>query len=92
MDRTAVAGTLMWVAVAMIAGFIILGTVTERLSRGGIPPMSVAACGMFLFMVQLRLVTEYVIFGNMSNGYLCIAQCPECPSCYACQYGLQLPE
>lgn len=53
MDRTAVAGTLMWVAVAMIAGFIILGTVTERLSRGGIPPMTVAACGMFLFMVQL---------------------------------------
>ena len=56
MDRTAVAETLMWVAVAMIAGFISLGTVAERLSRGGIPPMTVGACGMFLFMVQLLLL------------------------------------
>lgn len=56
MDRTAVAETLMWVAVAMIAGFIIIGTVAEWLSRRGIPPMTVAACGMFLFMVQLLLL------------------------------------
>jgi MFS family permease len=56
MDRTAVAETLMWVAVAMIAGFIIIGTVAERVSRRGIPPMTVAACGMFLFMVQLLLL------------------------------------
>ncbi len=53
MNRMAAAETLMWVAIAMIAGFIILGTAAERLSRRGIPAMTVAACGMFLFMVQL---------------------------------------
>ncbi len=56
MERSDVAETLMYVAVAMIAGFIILGTVAERLSRKGIPLMTVAACGMCLFMVQLLLL------------------------------------
>jgi MFS family permease len=56
MNRMAAAETLMWVAVAMIAGFIVLGTITEQLSRRGIPPMTVAACGMFLFMLQLLLL------------------------------------
>jgi MFS family permease len=62
MDRTAVAETLMWVAVAMIAGFIILGTVAEQLNRRGIHPMTVAACGMFLFMVQLLLLVLEPVF------------------------------
>jgi predicted MFS family arabinose efflux permease len=56
MNRTSVAETLMWVALAMIAGLIVLGTMTEQLSRRGIPPMTVAACGMFLFMLQLLLL------------------------------------
>jgi MFS family permease len=56
MNRMAVAETLMWVAVAMIAGFIILGTAAERLSRQGIPTMTMAAGGMCLFMVQLLLL------------------------------------
>lgn len=56
MDRTAVATTLMWVAVAMILGFIVTGTVAERLSRRKIPPMTVASWGMILFMFQLLLL------------------------------------
>lgn len=59
MNRKEVAETLMWVAVAMIAGFIILGIAAERLSRRGIPTMTVASWGMLLFMVQLLLL----IFG-----------------------------
>lgn len=56
MNRIAVAETLMWLALAMIAGFIVLGTIAEKLSRKGIPPMTVAACGIFLFMIQLLLL------------------------------------
>ncbi len=56
MDRITVAATLMWVAFAMIAGFIVLGTLAERLSFRGIAPMTVASWGMFLFMVQLLLL------------------------------------
>ena len=56
MDRNAVAETLMWMALAMVAGFIIMGTLAEHLSRKGIPPMTVASFGMFIFMVQLLLL------------------------------------
>ena len=52
-DRSNVAGTLLLVAVAMVAGFIVLGAAAERLSRYGIRPITVAAAGMSLFMVVL---------------------------------------
>lgn len=51
LDRTGVAGTLLLMAAAMVAGHITLGTAAERLSRHAIPPMAVAAAGMGLFML-----------------------------------------
>ena len=59
-DRTTVAGTLLLLAVAMIAGFVLLGTVAERLSRRGIPTMAVAVIGMGVFMgVLLMIVFQF---------------------------------
>jgi predicted MFS family arabinose efflux permease len=56
-ERTAIAGLLFWVAVAMIAGFIILGSIAEQLSRRGISVATTAVVGMTLFMfVQLLLI------------------------------------
>ena len=57
LDRGAVAGVLFWVAVAMIAGFIVLGSLTERLTHRGITVATTAVTGMVLFMVvQLLLI------------------------------------
>ena len=55
-DRADVAGTLLLVAVSMVAGFIILGAAAERLSRRGIPPLVVAAAGMATFMAVLLII------------------------------------
>ncbi len=55
-DRPAVAATLLWVAAAMLAGYLTLGTAAERLSRRGVRPMAVAAAGMGLFMAVLVLL------------------------------------
>lgn len=57
MDRAAVADVLFWVAVAMIAGFIVLGSLTERLARGGVTVATTAVTGMTIFIaVQLLLI------------------------------------
>jgi hypothetical protein len=57
LDRAAVAGLLLWVAVAMVTGFIVLGTLAERLSRAGVGVLTTAATGMGLFMaIQLLLL------------------------------------
>jgi MFS family permease len=50
LDRVGVADTLFWVASAMIAGFITLGSLAGRLSRSGIGVLSTAVTGMGLFM------------------------------------------
>ena len=56
-DRMSVANALMGVSVAMIFGYYLSGALAERLSRRGIRPMTVAACGMCCFMgVQLSLL------------------------------------
>lgn len=58
-DRSQVAGTLLLVASAMVAGFVLLGTTAERLSRYGVRPVAVAVAGMAIFMVvQLLLILE----------------------------------
>jgi predicted MFS family arabinose efflux permease len=60
MDRTAVARSLLWIAVAMVAGFISLGTLAERLSRIGISALTTAVTGTCLFMiVQTAIVLEF---------------------------------
>jgi MFS family permease len=61
LGRTEVAGVLFWVAVAMVAGFILLGTLAERLSRKGMSVATTAVIGMTLFMVvQLLLLLNPV--------------------------------
>ena len=58
-ERSAVAQVLLTIAVAMVAGFILIGAVAERLSRLGIKPVAVAVAGMSAFMlVQTLLVLQ----------------------------------
>jgi MFS family permease len=51
LDRTEVAEVLFGVAMAMVAGFILLGTLAEQLSRKGMSVATTAVIGMTLFMV-----------------------------------------
>lgn len=54
LERMAVATVLFWVAVSMIAGFILMGFAAQRLSRAGISVRTTSVTGMGLFMaVQL---------------------------------------
>jgi predicted MFS family arabinose efflux permease len=55
-QRSEVAGVLLLVAVAMIAGFVLLGGAAERLSKSGIRPVAVAVFGMSTFMLMQLLV------------------------------------
>ncbi|PIE57058.1 MAG: MFS transporter [Desulfobulbus propionicus] len=56
LERDAVAFILCWVAVAMIAGFISLGAVAERLARRGIPLILTSVAGMTFFMFMQAVV------------------------------------
>jgi len=58
-DRDGVANTLFLVALAMISGFFFFGALTERLSRCGVRPQSVAVVGLFVFI----LVQSCMLFG-----------------------------
>jgi predicted MFS family arabinose efflux permease len=62
-DRSTVAGTLLLLAVAMVLGFVTLGTAAERLSRRGISTLSVGAMGMGFFMAVMVLIVS----GNKSG-------------------------
>lgn len=56
-DREQIAATLFTVALAMIVGYFVFGSLAGRLSKDGIAPATVAASGMSCFMlVQLLLV------------------------------------
>ena len=57
LDRAAVADHLLLIAVSMVAGFLGMGTIAERLGRIGVKTANVAFCGMTLFcVVQVALV------------------------------------
>ena len=57
LDPKAVVTMLFWIALAMVAGFIGLGALAERLHRFGIPVLVSAVTGMVLFMaVQILLL------------------------------------
>jgi len=56
LERMAVAKVLFGVAVAMVAGFILLGGLAERLARSGISVLTTAVTGMGLFMVVQALI------------------------------------
>jgi len=61
LERSDVAAVLFWVAVSMIAGFVTLGSLTERLSNKGISVATTAVSCMTLFMiVQLLLIVAPV--------------------------------
>ena len=58
-ERTDTAHVLLTIAFAMVAGFILMGTAAERLSRLGIKPIAVAVTGMGIFiLVQALLILE----------------------------------
>jgi sugar phosphate permease len=56
LDRTEVATCLSISAMAMIAGFIILGFVTEKLAQKGIPVLYTAVTGMTVFIGILGMM------------------------------------
>ncbi len=71
-DREVTARILFMIAAAMIAGFILMGSVAERLSRVGIKPIVIAVAGMTCFMITQSLLileltswarTLWVLFG-----------------------------
>ncbi|THB77765.1 MAG: MFS transporter [Desulfobulbaceae bacterium] len=55
-DRAQSADLMFWIALCMVAGFMLLGGLAERLSRKGIPVMTTAVSGMGLFMVVQFLI------------------------------------
>lgn len=60
LDRDGVANTLFLVALAMIAGFVTMGMIAERLSRAGIPPLFVSVAGMIMFaVVQVIVIMQW---------------------------------
>ena len=71
-DREMIARILLMIAAAMIAGFISMGAVAERLSRLGLKPIVIAVAGMTTFMIIQGLLimeltswtgTLWVLFG-----------------------------
>jgi MFS family permease len=73
LDRTEVADTLFLVALAMIAGFITIGWLTQWLARRNISVTTTAVWGMSIFMVAQLLVlicpVKYTIFNWMIFGF-----------------------
>jgi MFS family permease len=60
LGRDAVAHHLLMIAVAMVAGFLGIGTIAERLDQLGVRTIQVAVAGMSLFTcVQLILVAQW---------------------------------
>ncbi len=63
LGRDAVANHLLLIAVAMVAGFLGMGTIADRLGRIGVKTVHVAMAGMVLFMcVQVLLVAQWTAF------------------------------
>ncbi len=65
LPRDQVATHLLMIAVAMVAGFISMGFIADRLGRVGIKPSSIAIVGMTLF-----LVTQAIIAFHLSDNIL----------------------
>jgi predicted MFS family arabinose efflux permease len=82
-ERNQVAGALLLVAAAMIAGFVLLGGAAERLSKAGIRPVAVAVGGLIAFMCMQLLVVAgftrwalpvWMLFGFFgTSGIICYA-------------------
>lgn len=62
LDRAAAADLLFLIALAMIAGYLGFGALTDRLSRRGVAPRTVATAGMGSFLlVQLLLLGHWQV-------------------------------
>ena len=60
LERDAVANHLLFIAVAMVGGFLGMGTIAERLGRIGVRTIHVAFTGMTVFaVVQIVLVFQW---------------------------------
>ncbi|GAB6082956.1 MFS transporter [Desulfuromonas carbonis] len=60
LERAAAADVLFLIALAMIAGYLGFGALTDRLSRRGVAPRTVATAGMGSFLlVQLLLLGQW---------------------------------
>ena len=70
LDRAAVARSLLLIAAAMVAGFISLGTLAERLSRVGISTLATAVTGMCIF---ITIQTTIILLGGETPLLLWIA-------------------
>jgi predicted MFS family arabinose efflux permease len=77
LDRHQMAGVLFWASVSMTAGFVIIGFLTERLSRIGIKALTSGLWAMFIFMVSQVLllvlprewaVPLWIFFGFMGTS------------------------
>jgi predicted MFS family arabinose efflux permease len=63
LSRSSVADHLFLIACAMVAGFLGMGVITDRLARFGISTMSVAITGMSLFaLAQIGLALQLLDF------------------------------
>jgi MFS family permease len=51
LGRDTVADHLLWVAIAMVAGFLGMGVIADRLGRLGVKTITVAATGIFIFAI-----------------------------------------
>lgn len=70
LDRPAVAGSLFFIAAAMVAGFISLGTLAERLTRVGVSVLTTAVTGMCIFMT---IQTAIILLGGETPRLLWVA-------------------
>ena len=77
LSRMAAAKVLLLVAVAMVAGFLVLGTVSARMSRSGTRPYAAPVVAMTLFMViqaavllrpPVPIALQWVLFGFFGTG------------------------
>ncbi len=84
LDRSAVAQMLLLVAIAMTAGYLLLGILANRLNRAGWHPLTVAVGGMLAFMLVQALIVfgwvpdvrlVWMLFGFFgTSGILCYAE------------------
>jgi MFS family permease len=62
LERGDVASALFWIAASMVAGYLGLGALSERLGRYGIKTIYVAGTGMFVFLlVQAAIIMEWSV-------------------------------
>lgn len=63
LDRVGVANHLLFTAVAMVCGFLLIGQIASRLNQLGVPLVLITLIGMSLFMLaQLGIILELLSF------------------------------